>query len=434
MIAVASAPAAETQGVEVVDDILPIDLSGCRFLIYSMNYAPELTGAGRYTGEIGTYLARCGATLEVVTTPPHYPGWRVPAPFKNAFGRSLEGRVGVTHCPLALRTEMQGVWRLLAPLSFALSSAPVVIWRILALRPHAVLMIEPTLLAAPAALIAARLTGARTLLHVQDLEVDAAFAMGHLRNGFLQRLAADFEKLTLKAFDQLVTISNRMRDSLAEKGIHADRLTVIRNWVDMEKIRPLDGPNAYRAELDLKPEAFVVLYAGNIGVKQALDVVLASAAQLADQDDIVFVIAGDGPEKRKLVAAAGPNVRFLPLQPENRLCELLNLADLHVLPQHAGAADLVLPSKLGGMLASGKSIVVAADPGTELAEFLEGTATLVPSGDPSALAAAIQERASVRNSAPPQQIEVARTLSSNDALLRFATLLAGKHATSASIR
>jgi GDP-mannose 4,6-dehydratase len=252
--------------------------------------------------------------------------------------------------------------------------------------------------------------------------------------GLLQRLAAGFEKLTLKAFDQLVTISGRMRDRLADKGISADRLSIIRNWVDLEKIRPLAGPNPYRAELDLKPDAFVVLYAGNIGVKQALDVVLDSAAQLVDRDNIVFVIAGDGPEKRKLVAAAGPNVRFLPLQPENRLCELLNFADLHVLPQHAGAADLVLPSKLGGMLASGKPIVVAADPGTELAEFLQGTATLIPSGDPSALAAAIREQAKVRAAARPQQINVAKTLSSTDALLRFATLIAGNHATSAPVR
>jgi colanic acid biosynthesis glycosyl transferase WcaI len=430
---VTSTLAAEDHG-EVADDTPPIDLSHCRFLIYSMNYAPELRGAGRYTGEIGAYLARCGATLEVVTTPPHYPGWVVPAPFKNAFSRSRDGKVGVTHCPLALRPEMRGIWRLLAPLSFALSSAPVVIWRILILRPHAVLMIEPTLLAAPAALAAAQLSGARTLLHVQDLEIDAAFAMGHLKSGLLQRLAAGFEKLTLKAFDQLVTISGRMRDRLADKGISADRLSIIRNWVDLEKIRPLAGPNPYRAELDLKPDAFVVLYAGNIGVKQALDVVLDSAAQLVDRDNIVFVIAGDGPEKRKLVAAAGPNVRFLPLQPENRLCELLNFADLHVLPQHAGAADLVLPSKLGGMLASGKPIVVAADPGTELAEFLQGTATLIPSGDPSALAAAIREQAKVRAAARPQQINVAKTLSSTDALLRFATLIAGNHATSAPVR
>jgi colanic acid biosynthesis glycosyl transferase WcaI len=81
---------------------------------------------------------------------------------------------------------------------------------------------------------------------------------------------------------------------------------------------------------------------------------------------------------------------FLPLQPEERLCELLNLANLHVLPQSRGAADLVLPSKLGGMLASGKPVLVTADPGTELFEVLNGTAILVPAGDSAAIAREIR--------------------------------------------
>lgn len=429
MISVASIPAVEDQSFS---DAPAIDLSGRRFLIYSMNYAPELTGAGRYTGEIGAYFARCGATLDVVTTPPHYPGWKVHAPFKNGFSTRRDGNVTVTHCPLVLREDMKGAWRLLAPLSFALSSALVVMGQILTKRPHTVLMIEPTLLAAPAALVAAKLSGARTVLHVQDLEIDAAFAMGHLKKGLLQSMAATFEKITLKACDQVVTISNRMRDRLSEKGVPDSRLSVIRNWVDVEKIYPLSAPNSYRAELGLQADTFVVLYAGNIGLKQALDVVLDSAAQLVEQEEIVFVIAGDGPERAKLQAAAGPNVRFIPLQPENRLCELLNFADLHVLPQHAGAADLVLPSKLGGMLASGKPIVVAADAGTELAEFLQGTATLVPSGDPSAMADAILRSSKVEASVNPEQIKVARTLSANNALLRFASLVSSGEATPAS--
>jgi len=420
VISAASMPAVDDRGPK---DAPVLDLSGQRFLIYSMNYAPELTGAGRYTGEIGAYFARCGATVDVVTTPPHYPGWKVQAPFKNGFSTRRDGKVTVTHCPLVLRDDMKGVWRLLAPLSFALSSALAVMGRIMTRRPHTVLMIEPTLLAAPAALIAAKLSGARTVLHVQDLEIDAAFAMGHLKKGLLQRMAAAFEKVTLSACDHVVTISNRMRDRLSEKGVPDGKLSVIRNWVDVEKIYPLAGPNSYRAELGLKPDAFVVLYAGNIGLKQALDVVVESAAQLIEHEDIVFVIAGDGPERAKLQATAGPNVRFLPLQPENMLCELLNFADLHVLPQHAGAADLVLPSKLGGMLASGKPIVAAADAGTELAEFLQDTATLVPSGAPAAMAAAILQGSKAKVGVNPEQLKVARTLSADDALLRFATLV-----------
>src|SRR6185312_11872902 len=105
-----------------------------------------------------------------------------------------------------------------------------------------------------------------------------------------------------------------------------------------------------------------------------------AAARLTDTP-IRFVIAGDGPEKASLVARGAPNVTFLPLQPENRLNDLLNLADAHVLPQLESAADLVLPSKLGGILASGKTLVAMADPDTELAVFLGNDAILVPAGD-----------------------------------------------------
>ena len=82
---------------------------------------------------------------------------------------------------------------------------------------------------------------------------------------------------------------------------------------------------------------------------------------------------------------------FLPLQPAERLNELLAMADLHLLPQHRGVADLVMPSKLGGMLASGRPLVVAADPGSELFDVLNDVALLTPTGDDAALAAAIEQ-------------------------------------------
>lgn len=354
-----------------------------KILIYGMNYAPEMIGVGRFTGEIGAYLAERGYEVSVVTTPPHYPGWRVAPPY-SAWRYTVEKREGaaVTRCPLVLRAEMRGVWRLIAPLSFAVSSAPVAIWRLIWRRPDVVLCIEPTLAVAPVSLLGA-LFGAQTVLHVQDLEVDAAFAVGHLNGGAALQLVTKFESWLLRRFAAVITISGQMRKRLIAKGVEEDRVAIVRNWVDLGKIKPLQGRNAFRDELGLKDSDFVVLYAGNVGAKQALDVVLEAARQLADKPGLHFVIAGDGPEKQRLLVAYGKlaHVHFLPLQPEKRLCELLNLANLHVLPQSSGAADLVLPSKLGGMLASGKPLLATADAGTELFEVLKGTAILVPAGD-----------------------------------------------------
>lgn len=357
-----------------------------RVLIYAMNYAPELTGCGRYTGEVGAYLRAQGYEIEIVTTPPHYPGWQVTGGYGNRYTTERSDGVSIYRCPLGLSRNMKGFGRIWAPLSFALSSAPVVFARILSFRPDDVLCIEPTLMAAPVALIASKLTGAHTTLHVQDLEIDAAFSVNHLKGGLLKSLAQAFERVTMSGFDRVVTISNKMMEKLVEKGVKPEKLRLVRNWVDTSRIYPLQGENPYRAELGLKPDQFVALYAGNIGVKQALHHVMDAAAQLVDQDKIVFVIAGQGPEKASLEARNLPNVKFLPLQPEARLNTLLNLADVHLLPQDKGAADLVLPSKIGGMIASKKLIVAMAEPGTELYEFLQGVARFVPCSDASGLA------------------------------------------------
>jgi colanic acid biosynthesis glycosyl transferase WcaI len=373
------------------------DLATKRVLIYGMNYAPELAGVGRYTGDIAEHLAASGAEVTVVTTPAHYPGWRVQKPYQNGrFSHEIHNKVHIYRCPLVLRQKMHGAWRILAPLSFALSSAPVAFWQIIRRRPDIVLAIEPTLFAAPIALLAAKIAGARTVLHVQDLEVDAAFAVGHIsERRSLRRIGRMFERRVLRHFNQVITISSRMAERLAGKGVSSSRIAVVRNWVDLDHITPLGGKSPYRAELGYSANDFIVLYSGNIGAKQGLDVLLDAASRLRAHKRIHFLIAGEGPAKANLVAKYGhlPSVRFLPLQPYDRLSEFLGLADLHALPQEADAADLVLPSKLGGMLASGRSIVAMAARGTELANFLANAATLIEPGNAPLLADAILAKA-----------------------------------------
>lgn len=405
-------------------------LKGKSVLIYGMNYAPEMAGVGRYTGEIAELAAGQADAVTVVTTPPHYPGWKVQGDFKNAYSTAAEGKVTVKRVPLFLREKMGGIWRLIAPLSFAATSAPVVFWQIITRRPDVVMCVEPTLFAAPVALLAAKLVGARTVLHVQDLEVDAAFAVGHLKNaGWLKKLGGLYERVTLRRFDKIVTISTRMAEKLAEKTRQPDRLAIVRNWVDLEHLYPLDRASTYRETLGYSADDFVVLYSGNIGAKQGLDTLLEAAMALETNRKIRFVIAGEGPAKADLMArySALTNVRFLPFQPYSELNEFLNLADLHALPQDRGAADLVLPSKLGGMLASGGQVVVTADPGTELADFLDGNAIVTPPGDAGALAEAIDQASRTGDDPVKREgrLSRARLLSKRDGFQAFLAVLAG---------
>lgn len=400
-----------------------ISASGpARILIHGLNFSPEPIGIGRYSGELASYLAAEGDAVEVVTALPHYPGWKSHPPYKNGrYTNDVRDGIKVIRCPLLLHSSGRGIWRLLAPLTFAVAAAPVVFWRIIASRPHTVVCVEPTLMSAPAALLAAKLVGARSVLHVQDLEIDAAFNVGHLQGSWLRNTAKAFERFMLRRFDVVITISERMAQRLVVNGARPESIKVIRNWVNTSKIKYLEGPNAFRQQLGISDNAFVVLYSGQIGPKQALDVLLKAALECKDDPSIHFVVAGDGPSKQPLIDTYGHllNVHFLPIQPEEKLCELLNLADLHVITQAPNTADLVLPSKLGGMLASGRMVLVTADQGTELADLLTDAAIVVPPGDASAVAAAIKQASVERKPAPLKLTRLVNQFSSETILPAF---------------
>jgi len=365
-----------------------------RLLIVGINFHPELTGIGKYTGEMAAYLAETGHEVRVVTAPPYYPWWQVQPPYHwMQYRRETWRGVEVYRSPLWVPRRVSGVKRLVHLASFALFSAPLLLWQI-RWKPDVVLAVAPALSAAPLALLTARLSGAKAWLHIQDFEVDAALGLGILPSqGAVLHLLLALERRLLRAFDVVSTISRRMCNRLWEKGVAERKIMFFPNWVDTNAIFPLGagGGNLYRQMLGLKPEDIVILYAGNMGQKQGLEVLIEAAQRLRDAPGLHFVLCGDGAVRSSLEASARgmPNVHFLPLQPVEHLNLLLNMADIHVLPQRADAADLVMPSKLTGMFASGKPVVATAHPGTEVAQVIRETGVLVPPEDASALAAAL---------------------------------------------
>ena len=360
---------------------------------------------------MAAWLAAQGHDVRVVTAPPYYPNWKIGAGYSSQEWRRERWQgVDVRRCPLWVPTRPGGVKRLLHLASFAVSSLPVMLRQLL-WRPDVVWVVEPALFCAPAALVVARLSGAKAWLHVQDFEVDAAFDLGLLRGKFLRGVVLGAERWLMRHFDVVSTISQRMQQRLLDKGVAPAQAVLSPNWVDVSAITPggrsfslqagmsaqaaqaTGHGNSFRTKLGIAPDAVVALYSGNMGGKQGLEL-LADVAKLCltraarVQAAVTFVFCGNGAGRADLMerCASLRNVHFLELQPIERLNELLAMADVHLLPQRADAADLVMPSKLTGMLASGRPVLATAHAGTELASVVQGCGVVVPPEDPAAMA------------------------------------------------
>jgi len=370
-----------------------------RILIYSINFHPELTSTGKYTGEMAVWLSAHNHEVRVITAPPYYPQWRVhdgysALKYRKDFLQVNNNRIKIFRTPLWVPNKPNGWKRLLHLASFAIGSFPVAISQI-RWCPDLIVVVAPTLAIAPAALLLARFTGARRWLHIQDFEVDAAFGMAMLRSTLIRRVALAVESFLMKRFHRVSTISRRMMERLEAKNIGSSERVYFPNWVDIEGIHPLAKASSFRAELNLTSDVVVALYAGNLGEKQGLEILIEAAKKTAGNTNILWVIAGEGSTRAHLEAQARglTNLKWLPLQPQERLNQLLNLADIHLLPQRADAADLVMPSKLTGMLASGRPIVATAAPGTQVSEVVAGCGIVVPPGDVSGMAEAVVQLA-----------------------------------------
>ena len=362
-----------------------------KILVYGINFWPELTGVGKYTGEMAAWLSLRGHDVTAIAAAPYYPQYRVHAGYHAArYTRQYWMGVRILRAPVWVPARPGGLKRLIHLASFALASLPSLLYAT-ASRPDVVIVVEPPLFCAPAAVAAARLCGAAAWLHIQDYEIDAAFELGMLKGGLLRRLAGAAERWLMRRFDRVSTISGRMMARAGDKGVDPARRVYFPNWIDVAAAQAGATAADYRAELGIGRDAVVALYAGNMGGKQGLGTLAEVALLLRREPSIHFLFCGEGPQRAELQArcAGLPRVHFLPLQPAERMAALLAAADVHLLPQRAGAADLVMPSKLTGMLASGRPVICAAAPHTELAAAVAHCGLVVKPESAFAMARAV---------------------------------------------
>ena len=320
-----------------------------KVLIYSLNYSPELTGIGKYNGELAHYLVENGVDVTVVTAPPYYPKWKIGEGYANSWSTEYKSGVTVYRCPLFVPAKPSTLKRLVHLSSFALSST----WRLIRLyktKPEIVFLVQPTLFCAPATLLFCKLTGAKSVMHIQDYEVDAMFGLGMGSEGFLKKFARNCESWLIQRFDAVTTISYSMIENAKRKGVSEDKIHFFPNWSDTEFVTPDVSGSLIKEELGLASYEKIILYSGNIGQKQGLEVVIDAAKNFVDSPSIHFVIIGSGSYRSELESLASDaqlsNITFFDLQPWARVPETLAMADVHLVVQKKGAADAGLPSKL----------------------------------------------------------------------------------------
>jgi colanic acid biosynthesis glycosyl transferase WcaI len=363
-----------------------------RVLIQGINFHPEIIGIGKYTSELALYLSERGHQIRVITAPPYYPQWRVFGSYRAwSYQKENWQGIDILRCPLWIPRKPSGYQRMLHLSSFAFSTLPAML-RQVSWRPDIVFSVAPAISSAMNAILLSRLARSKMWLHVQDFEFDAAIKLGLMPNtNLIIRIAQSFEAFIYKRFDMVSTISERMLERLREKGVSRERSTMLPNWIDPEFIYPCDGQNPFRKALDIQDDQVVILYSGNMGHKQGLEILIDAAKILRSDADLLFILCGEGAVKHDLERSANslPNLRFMPLQPREKLNSLLNMADIHVLPQRSDAADLVMPSKIAGMLASGRPVIATAYEHTEVGQLVDQVGCLVPPEAPDALAQAI---------------------------------------------
>ncbi|MEP1094939.1 MAG: WcaI family glycosyltransferase [Cyclobacteriaceae bacterium] len=340
-----------------------------KILVYGINYAPELSGIGKYTSEMCEWLAADKQSVTVITANPYYPNWSVFEKFKNRYSKSKLNKVEVYRCPLYVPKRVSGTSRILHEISFSLSSS--VVWFHFLLKPKFdfIICISPPFHLPMIAIMYRFLKGGKLIYHIQDLQIDAAKEMRIISSKRLLNWFFKFEFFLLNKMDLITSISKGMIKKIQSKSIESE-INLFPNWVDINLIKPLPKNQSLIEKFRFKEDDFIILYSGNLGEKQGLDILMEAACHFVKRDHIKFLICGNGTYEgtlRRIIKEQSlANVYLNPLLPYNDLSRLLNTADVHLVLQKKVAADLVMPSKLTGIAASGGFSIVSAEPETTL--------------------------------------------------------------------
>ncbi len=366
-----------------------------RILFLTMYYKPDNAATGILMAELAEELALHGHDVRVITSMPHYSTNSIWPEYKGKWSsRERQGNIFIhrvwSYVPVHKDRLLP---RFFSYLSFTLLSA---LAGLLMPRPDVIVTPSPSppLTNGISAYLLGRLRGIPFITNIQDIYPDVAIRMGVMKN---KGVIAGYKKLErfVYAHSQAITvISEGFRGNLTAKGVPADKISVIPNFIDAAFVSPHPRFNDFSREQGWD-DKFVVLFAGNVGMSQGLDTVLESAGLLQGTPNLLFAIVGNGASKPALMAQAEKlslhNVQFLPYQSYDQVPKLYSSADVGLIPLRRGFSSDSVPSKLFTIMGVARPVIASVDAHSETAEVIHAAkcGVCLEPEDPQALADAI---------------------------------------------
>jgi colanic acid biosynthesis glycosyl transferase WcaI len=356
-----------------------------KILVASINFAPDHAGIGVYSTDFPLYLAEGGDAVTMVTGFPYYPQWRKrPEDFGRLFQREIYQGVNVRRGYLFVPKKSSALRRLWHEFTFCFFAG---LNMLRAGRHEAIVVFSPPFFLGFVGLFFKWLWRCPLVINVQDLPLDAALALGMIKPGLASRIMTGLEGWIYRRADLMITISPTMMDSLRRKGVREAQLALVPNWIDVAAYAGQRKTGGFLASQPAAQGKFTVAYAGNLGIKQGVDLLLRLAAEFRTAHDLHFFIIGDGADRVRLEGIAAelalPNLTFLPFMKPPEYRAMLADVDLMFVAQRSGAGDNFFPSKLLGLMAQSKPLLVAADVHSELGRVIaaSGCGALSPYED-----------------------------------------------------
>lgn len=365
------------------------------------HFAPDTAPTGEVITRIVTEFVRAGHEVHVVTALPWYRTHSIEDGWSGRLVRreSTEwGSITRVH-PFPGKTKTNLLRRAIGFVGFsALAGVCTLFAGGIHRRPSAVIAMSPPLTLGLTGWIAARLRRAPMVFNIQDVFPDAAIETGAISSRRIIAVARWLERVSYRCSDAVVVLSDDLKANVDAKigGHRTDRVHVIPNFVDAERITPMDRMTGYRRDLGIG-DGLVVMYAGNVGYSQSLEMMIEAARRMPD---MLFVINGEGSARGVLEEKASGlvNLVFADYQPRERVAEVLASGDIHVVPLRAGLGRVSVPSKTYSILAASRPVVASIDEGTEVTRILDasGAGIAVPPDDVDAFIAAVDRLAKDR--------------------------------------